>query len=219
MRTLLHGEGARLEIIVGCMFSGKSEELIRRVKRAQIAHQSVQVFKPLLDDRYSRGHVVSHDGGKVDATGVRRPDEILDAMEPETRVVAVDEVQFFDERIVSVVQALVDAGVRVICAGLDQDFRGEPFGPVPVLLALAEDVTKLSAICVQCGGPASRTQRLIDGRPASYDDPVILVGSAEVYEARCRRCHVVLPPQQARGVRQTAQAATPGERAGRSRAG
>jgi len=173
------------------MFSGKSEELIRRVRRAQIARQRVQVFKPIIDDRYSKDNVTSHSGIFMDATPVHNVEEIRQRLEPETEVVAIDEGQFFDATLADLCNNLADQGKRVIVAGLDLDFRGEPFGPMPLLMAQAEVVDKLSAICVVCGAPASRTQRLVDGKPASYDDPVILVGASEVYEARCRRCHVV----------------------------
>lgn len=180
-----------IEIICGPMFSGKTEELIRRVRRAQIARQKVRVFKPRIDIRYSAERVHSHNGMHWEATPVERSSEILEQLEANTNVVAIDEVQFFDLGIVAVCEALADRGLRVIVAGLDLDFRGEPFGPMPQLLARAEHVDKLQAICVICGAPASRTQRLINGRPAAYDDPVILVGAAEVYEARCRQHHVV----------------------------
>lgn len=183
--------GGWIELICGSMFSGKTEELIRRVKRAQIARQKVQVFKPALDERYTREMVSSHDGVYLEAVVVREATEILSLIESDVNVVAVDEVQFFDWTIADVCNALADRGIRVIAAGLDMDFRGEPFGPVPLLMAQAEVVDKLEAICVVCGASASRTQRLIDGQPASYDDPVILVGASEVYEARCRRCHQV----------------------------
>lgn len=182
---------ARLEVIVGSMFSGKTEELIRRVKRARIARLQVQVFKPRLDHRYGIAHVASHDGGAVEAQPVGSAAELLEKVSPATQVVAIDEVQFFGPEIVAVCERLVALGRRVICAGLDMDFRGEPFGAVPELMARAEEVSKLAAICVRCGQPASRTQRLIGGRPASYSDPIILVGAQEVYEARCRRCHEV----------------------------
>ncbi len=181
----------RVEVICGSMFSGKTEELIRRVRRAQIAHQKVQVFKPLLDDRYGVEQVTSHNGLYVEAVPVADAETIMSLVEPDTEVVAIDEVQFFDWRIAKVCNRLAERGVRVIVAGLDMDFRGEPFGPMPLLMAEAELVDKLHAICVVCGRPASRTQRLIDGRPASYNDPVILVGASEVYEARCRHCHEV----------------------------
>ncbi|BAS28931.1 thymidine kinase [Limnochorda pilosa] len=182
---------ARLEVIVGSMFSGKSEELIRRVKRARIARLQVQVFKPSLDDRYGSTRVASHDGGAVEAEPVGTAAQLLARVAPGTQVVAIDEVQFFGFEVVPACEALVESGRRVVCAGLDMDFRGEPFGPVPELMARAEEVTKLAAICVRCGQPASRTQRLIGGRPAHYEDPVILVGAEEVYEARCRHCHQV----------------------------
>ncbi len=180
-----------LEMIVGSMFSGKSEELIRRVKRAQIARQEVLVVKPEIDTRSKQERVVAHNGHSVDCSSVRHSSEILRCVGPQTHFVAVDEVQFFDDEIIRVCQTLVNQGKRVVCAGLDQDFRGEPFGAVPILLALAEDVTKLNAICVVCGSAASRTQRLIDGRPANYSDPIILIGAEEHYEARCVRCHQV----------------------------
>ena len=173
------------------MFSGKSEELIRRVKRSVIARRNVQVFKPVIDDRFGVEVVRSHDGDSYVSRPVRSSGEIPGLIEPETSVVAVDEVQFFDPGIVEVARALVESGKRVICAGLDLDFRGEPFGPVPALLALAERVDKLEAICVLCGEPATRTQRIVNGIPADYDDPIIVVGAQEAYEARCRLCHEV----------------------------
>jgi thymidine kinase len=165
--------------------------LIRRVRRAQIARQKVQVFKPSLDDRYTVTAISTHNGLFVEAVAVDTAQQITELVEPETDVVAIDEVQFFADEIVTVCESLADRGIRVIVTGLDMDFRGEPFGPVPALMSRAEEVTKLRAICVVCGATASRTQRLIDGRPASYDDPVILVGAAESYEARCRHCHEV----------------------------
>lgn len=180
-----------LEVVCGSMFSGKSEELIRRVRRASFGKQKVQVFKPALDNRYSSEEVVSHNGTKVVAKPVTSSLAIVEYVEFDTQVVAVDEVQFFDDNIIEVVQTLADKGVRVIVAGLDQDFRGEPFGPVPTLMSLAETVTKFQAICLACGSPASRTQRLIDGKPAHYNDPIILVGASESYEPRCRHCHEV----------------------------
>ncbi|MCD6553399.1 MAG: thymidine kinase [Anaerolineae bacterium] len=180
-----------VEVICGSMFSGKTEELIRRVRRAQIARQKVQVFKPVLDNRYAVEKVTSHNGLHFEATPVRDAAELMSMIEPDTTVVAVDEAQFFDWQIAEVCDRLADRGVRVIVAGLDMDFRGEPFGPMPLLMAQAERVDKLQAICVQCGAPASRTQRLINGQPAAYEDPVILVGASEVYEARCRHCHQV----------------------------
>lgn len=180
-----------VEVICGSMFSGKSEELIRRVRRAHYGKLKVQVFKPAMDNRYSDEAVVSHNGTSVIAKPVPTSKDILEETLPETDIVGIDEVQFFDEGVAEVVQELADRGYRVITAGLDQDFRGEPFGPMPKLMAHAENVTKLQAICLVCGSPASRTQRLINGKPASYDDPIILVGASESYEPRCRHCHEV----------------------------
>jgi thymidine kinase len=183
--------GGWIEVVCGSMFSGKTEELIRRVRRAKIARQKVQVFKPAIDTRYADREVTSHNGLQVEAVPVENTAQVRGLIEPDTTVVALDEVQFFDEGVVSLCEELADRGVRVIVAGLDMDFRGVPFGPVPALVARAENVQKLQAICVVCGGPASRTQRIINGQPAAYDDPVILVGAEEAYEARCRGCHEV----------------------------
>lgn len=183
--------GGWIEVVCGSMFSGKTEEMIRRVRRARIAKQQVQVFKPAIDDRYQAEHVSSHNGLHWEAVPVGSAREILGRLEPDTTVVAVDEAQFFDWELSAVCNELAERGLRVILAGLDVDFRGEPFGPMPLLMAEAEEVTKLQAICVVCGAPASRTQRLIDGQPAAYDEPIILVGGSESYEARCRRCHQV----------------------------
>src|SRR3990172_2541815 len=180
-----------IEVVCGSMFSGKTEELIRRVRRAKIGRQKVQVFKPGLDTRYAAEKVTSHNGLDTAAVPVGSTRTLLELVEPDTNVVAIDEVQFFDLDIVSVCQSLAERGRRVIVAGLDMDFRGEPFGPMPLLMAEAEQVEKLQAICVVCGTPASRTQRLIDGRPASYNDPIVLVGGSESYEARCRLHHEV----------------------------
>lgn len=180
-----------LELICGSMFSGKSEELIRRVKRATYAKQEVKVFKPAIDNRYSEEAVVSHNGTSMTSHVISSSAEIWDHISESTDVIAVDEVQFFGESIIEDLSRLADKGYRVIAAGLDMDFRGEPFGVVPNLMAVAESVTKLQAVCSVCGSPASRTQRLIDGKPASYDDPVILVGASESYEARCRHHHEV----------------------------
>ena len=188
-------ESGRIEVICGSMFCGKTEELIRRVRRAFIAKQKVKVFKPKIDDRYGIQSITSHTGQSVDAIAVERARDILDLANGDTTVVAIDETQFFDEGIVETVQLLVDElNLRVIIAGLDTDFRGEPFGAMPQLLSIAEEVVKLHAICVVCGEDASRTQRLVDGRPAAYDDPIILVGAQEAYEARCRAHHEVSPP-------------------------
>jgi thymidine kinase len=184
----------RLEIVAGVMFSGKSEELIRRVRRALIAKRRVRVFKSHLDARYEGLHrVSSHTGITIEALPIDRADEILRRVgDPaEVDVIAVDEVQFLDVGIVEVATHLAERGVRVICAGTDTDFRGEPFGMMGHLMAIAEDVTKLQAICVCCGDLACRNQRLVDGRPAQWDMPVVLVGGSESYEARCRRCFQV----------------------------
>ena len=184
--------GGWIEVVCGVMFSGKSEELIRRVRRAIIARRSVQVFKSHLDERYAGiYHISSHDGRSVGAIPVDSAGQIAQRIEPGTQVVAIDEAQFLDDGIIPLATALAEQGVRVIVAGTDTDFRGEPFGPMPHLLAVAEVVDKLHAICVICGNPASRNQRLIEGRPARYDSPVIMVGGQESYEARCRRCHKV----------------------------
>jgi thymidine kinase len=186
----IHKEGS-IEVVCGCMFSGKTEELIRRVRRATIAKQKVQVFKPHIDNRYAIDQVKSHNGLGFDAVPVKCSQDILSLVQPDTNVVAIDEAQFFDNDLAHVAGKLADMGKRVICAGLDLDFRGEPFGPMPMLLCIAERVDKLTAICVVSGEPATRTQRIINGRPASYNDPIILVGATESYEARSRQCHEV----------------------------
>ncbi|MBK8046823.1 MAG: thymidine kinase [Anaerolineales bacterium] len=184
--------GGWIELVCGSMFSGKTEELLRRVRRVEIARKKLQIFKPAIDNRYGLVRVASHSGiAREDAVIVGASAEILTLLQPDTQVVAIDEVQFFDAGIVAVCDELANRGLCVIVAGLDQDFRGEPFGPMPMLLARAERIDKLHAICVVCGSSASRTQRLINGRPARYDDPVILVGGSESYEARCRTCHEV----------------------------
>lgn len=184
----IHGS---IEIITGSMFSGKTDELIRRLVRARIARQKIQVFKPTIDNRYAVEKVTSHAGANLDAIAVTSSAEILARLNAETTVVGIDEGQFFDEGIVTVAEELAERGLRVIIAGLDMDFRGEPFGPMPLLMARAERVDKLQAICMVCGEPASRTQRLVNGQPARYDDPVVIVGAAELYEARCRLHHQV----------------------------
>lgn len=180
-----------IEVITGSMFCGKTEELIRRLRRAAIAKQKVQVFKPTIDNRYTEGKVTSHTGANFDALPIKQAADILTFIEDDTTVIAIDEAQFFDGEIVNITQQLADRGIRVIAAGLDMDFRGEPFGPMPVLMAQAEEVSKLHAICVICGEEASRTQRLVDSHPARYDDPIVIVGASELYEARCRRHHEV----------------------------
>lgn len=181
----------RVEVIAGPMFSGKTEELIRRLRRAEIAQQKILVFKPGIDKRFGTEKLASHAGSEFQASPVDKSEEILNHVEEGTTVVAIDEAQFFDDEITSVVQALADRGIRVIVAGLDTDFRGEPFGPMPVLIVQAEQVDKIHAICMVCGDAAPRTQRLIDGQPAHFNDPIVIVGASELYEARCRDHHVV----------------------------
>lgn len=176
-----------IEVICGSMFSGKTEELIRRIKRALYGKQRVQVFKPGIDNRYDDLNVVSHSQLKVVATPVSRPDEILQLLRPDTEVVGIDEVQFLGPDVVQVCEAMARKGLRVICAGLDQDYQGKPFEPMPQLLAVAEYITKELAICVVCGNPANRSQRLADSQER------VLVGAASSYEARCRKCHVTTP--------------------------
>lgn len=185
-----HNTGS-VEVITGSMFCGKTDEMIRRLRRATIARQMVQVFKPAIDIRYDQVKVVSHAGTDFDAIPVKDAAEIRQKLADDTTVVAIDEAQFLDDGILPLVQELADRGLRVIVAGLDLDFRGEPFGPMPRLMALAEEVDKLHAICIVCGGLASRTQRLVNGKPANYDDPVVIVGADELYEARCRIHHEV----------------------------
>ena len=186
------GRAGWIEVICGVMFSGKSEELIRRVRRAIIARKRVQVFKSHLDERYAGIYQVSsHDGRTVNAHPVDTTEQIARMVLSDTQVVAIDEAQFLDAGIVDLVTLLANSGIRVIVAGTDTDFRGEPFGAMPNLLTVAEVVDKLHAICVVCGNPASRNQRLIGGKPARYDSPTIMVGSTESYEARCRACHSV----------------------------
>jgi len=187
---MIHHSG-RIEVICGSMFCGKTEELIRRVRRAIIAKQTVQAFKPIIDHRYGLERVTSHDGQMIEAMPVAHAGEIPALLSPKTTVVAIDEAQFFDAAIIPIAEDLASRGIRVICAGLDLDFRGEPFGPMPELLAHAEEVTKLHAICVVCGEQASRTQRLVNGSPARFDDPIIMIGAKEVYEARCREHHEI----------------------------
>jgi thymidine kinase len=181
-----------IEVITGVMFSGKSEELLRRVRRALIARKAVQVFKSHLDDRYSGIHAISsHDGRRVEARPVSNSLDIAEQVADKVDVVAIDEVQFLDTGIIEVANRLADRGIRVIISGTDMDFRGEPFGPIGQLLAVAESIDKLHAICVVCGDLATRNQRLIDGRPAVAEGPTIQVGGSETYEARCRHCHEV----------------------------
>ncbi len=181
-----------IEVISGCMFAGKTEELIRRIKVLEFAKKNVLVFKPALDNRYSDTKVVSHGGSTVDSIVVENSRAILDFVRDDTDVVAIDEVQFFDNEIILVCDYLAKKGVRVMAAGLDTDFRAEPFGVMPQLITNAEFVTKLTAVCMKCGAPATRTQRLVNGKPATYHDPIIMVGASESYEARCRHCHEVV---------------------------
>ena len=185
-----HTHGS-IEVVCGSMFSGKTDELIRRMRRAMIARQKVQVFKPAIDVRYAAEKVTSHAGADFDATPVEKADDIFARLDADTTVVGVDEAQFFDDGILEVTSRMAERGIRVLVAGLDQDFRGEPFGPMPMLMAMAERVDKLQAICMVCGEPASRTQRLVNGKPARFDDPVVIVGASELYEARCRKHHEV----------------------------
>ena len=192
MSTGFQSAGGWIEVIAGVMFSGKSEELIRRVRRSIIARRRVQVFKSHLDQRYAGIYAVSsHDGRTVEAIPVDSSRQILSCVDPSAHIIAIDEAQFLDAGVVSLATSLAERGRRVILAGTDTDFRGEPFGPMPQLMAVAEVVDKLHAICVLCGSPASRNQRLIEGRPARYDSPTIMVGGQESYEARCRACHQV----------------------------
>lgn len=180
-----------LEVVCGSMFSGKSEELIRRIKRAEIAKQNVLAFKHSLDDRKTTEYVISHNGNKIKAFALQDHKEIKQLVTDSIEVVAIDEIQFFDKEIISIVCQLIEAGKRVIVAGLDLDFRGIPFGPMPVLMAIADNVTKLKAICLECGNDAQFSQRLVNGVPAKFDDPIILVGAQECYQARCRSCFVI----------------------------
>ena len=184
--NVIRSSSGWIEVITGSMFSGKTEELIRRVRRTQYAKQKCQVFKPELDNRYEAEYIVSHNQIKTASILVKTADEILEKVDEDTEVVAIDEVQFFDEKIIEVCTTLADSGKRVIIAGLDQDYRGLPFGSMPVLMAIAEYVTKNLAICVKCGNPANRTQRLRGGTDT------VLVGAYDIYEARCRNCHVVI---------------------------
>ena len=190
MIPFLPARGGSLDVICGPMFSGKSEELLRRIRRAEIAQLAPLLFKPSLDDRYGDSDVVSHAGSRLRCISIGGSADI--EAHPDLAaalVVGIDEVQFLDDGVVDVALRLVQRGARVLAAGLDRDFRGEPFGPMPQLLAHADDADKLHAICQICAGPATMTQRLVDGSPARRDDPVILVGASERYEARCRGCH------------------------------
>lgn len=189
--SITHHKGT-LEVVCGPMFSGKSEEFMRRLRRAKIARQHVLIFKNSLDNRHEGAYeyVVSHDGNKIDAQPITSIQAILHlALQPDVDVVGIDEVQFFSHDIVAIICTLVEHGKRVVVAGLDLDFRGVPFGPMPILLAIADKITKLQSICSLCGTDAHFTQRLVNNRPANFDDPVILVGAQEAYQARCRNCY------------------------------
>ncbi|MDY0210704.1 MAG: thymidine kinase [Acholeplasma sp.] len=183
--------GGWIEVVCGPMFAGKTEEIIRRIRRLEYAKKNVLVFKPSIDNRYSDSEIVSHNKTKAKSINVSKAKEILTYIDEHTDAVVIDEAQFMDNDIVQVAEQLANRNIRVIVGGLDRDFRGEPFGPMPQLLALAEFVTKLTAICVVSGQPATRTQRLINGKPASYHDPIVLVGAAESYEPRSREHHEV----------------------------
>jgi thymidine kinase len=185
-----HTQGS-IEVICGSMFSGKTDELIRRLVRAKIAKQQIQVFKPAIDIRFALEKVKSHAGSELDAVPVKNAAEIMQRLAEGTTVVGIDEAQFMDAAVVDVAQQLAERGTRVLIAGLDMDFRGEPFGAMPILMSKAERVDKLHAICMICGDEASRTQRLVNGQPARYEEPVVVVGASELYEARCRRHHEV----------------------------
>ena len=181
-----------IECICGSMFSGKSEELLRRVKRGVIAKQNVLLFKPFIDNRYEENKVSTHNGNTFESVNIDKSEEIYDYIKDKKYdIIGIAEVQFFDENIVEVINNLADDGVRVIVAGLDMDFKAEPFYPMPEIMAISEMVTKLHAVCNKCGKEASRSQRLINGEPAKYDDPIVVIGASESYEARCRHCHEI----------------------------
>jgi len=180
-----------IEIICGSMFSGKTEEMIRRLRRAKIAKLNVQVFKPIIDTRYKAEKVTSHAGIDFEAIPINSSSELKNHLKAGTTVIGIDEAQFFDGGIVETIDYLADNGYRVIVTGLDMDFRGEPFGCIPIIMSKADQVEKLHAICMTCGEPASRTQRLVNGHPAHYNDPIVIVGASELYEARCREHHEV----------------------------
>lgn len=187
-----HASHGQLEVICGPMFSGKSEELIRRLRRAKIAQQAVITFKPQIDNRYGLEYVVSHNGSKVDAKPLENVFDIIEIVQAnDATVVGIDEAQFFAPELISVVCKLIHDKKRVIVAGLDLDFRGAPFGCMPALLAIADKVTKLHAICTECGHDAHFSQRLVNGNPAKYDDPIVMIGAQEAYQARCRGCYSI----------------------------
>jgi len=185
----------KITVVCGSMFAGKSEELIRLARRSLYARKRVQVFKPAIDKRYDESSVVTHMGVTHEAIPVKSVSDLCEKLGADTEVVLIEEVQFFDERVVDVCVHLADKGLEVICAGLDQDFRRQPFGPMPHLLAVADEVIKLRAICMKCGAPASHTYRTVNGQPAHWNDPIILIGATEAYEARCRRCYRIRGPR------------------------
>ena len=180
-----------IEVITGPMFAGKTEELLRRIKRLEYAKKTIAVFKPVIDDRYGDNEVVSHNKNKTKSYNISNPEEIFNFVDKDTDVVAIDEIQFLDEKVIDIIDYLAANGKRVIVSGLDTDFRAEPFSFMPRLLSIAEYVTKLTAVCVKCGAPATKTQRMVNGKPAKYLDPIVLIGASESYEARCRHCHKV----------------------------
>lgn len=173
------------------MFAGKTEEFLRRINKLLVAKKVIQIFKPEIDDRYDRDYIVSHNGGKISAIIIKDEQDLLKKVNNDTEIVAIDEIQFFQQEMIPILEFLADSGKTVIVAGLDKDFRGEPFGIMPELLTRAEFITKLDAICLKCNGFATRTQRIIDNNPADYNDPIVLVGAQDNYEARCRHCHIV----------------------------
>ena len=181
-----------IECICGSMFSGKSEELLRRIKRGVIAKQKVLLFKPSIDNRYDENRVSTHNGNSYDSISIEQSSDILNFVKDKNYdIIGIDEIQFFDNNIVKIINKLADDGIRVIVAGLDMDFKAEPFHPMPEIMAISEMVTKLHAVCNKCGKEASRSQRLINGKPAKYDDPIVVIGASESYEARCRHCHEI----------------------------
>ena len=180
-----------LEIICGSMFSGKSDELIRRLKRCEYAKLNIQVFKHNLDNRVTIEHVRAHNGSMIKAIAISKIELLLESITQDTEVIGIDEIQFFDKNIIEIILKLVKNGKRVIGAGLDLDFRGIPFGSIPELMAIADKVTKLKAICMECGEDSHYTQRLVNGRPARNDDPIVLIGAEDCYQARCRKCYII----------------------------
>lgn len=187
-----HSQG-KIEVVTGCMFAGKTEEIMRRLRRAEIANCNIEVFTPHIDDRFDREIIGSHNGKSWEATVVEMNQDGLETMREasEADIIAVDEFNFFEPEFIPVLQALANSGVRVIVSGLDQNFRGEAFSPMDTLMAVADEVDKLSAICEVCGQDATRTQRLVDGDPAAFEEPTIQVGGEEAYQARCRDCHAL----------------------------